>query len=41
MSPNEATCVHGSGSFPRVSGDEPAYYYGLPASAVFSPRERG
>ena len=28
-------------SFPRVSGDEPRFFLGLPFSSRFSPRERG
>ena len=27
--------------FPRVSGDEPPGYGGLPIGVAFSPRERG
>ena len=38
----QARCdAHGSGRFPRVSGDEPVWLDMVKAYGLFSPRERG
>ena len=41
MSPALESCKPRTGSFPRVSGDEPANGYGEDYVREFSPRERG
>ena len=41
MSPVTSLVVWRDAGFPRVSGDEPRIEVEMPASAQFSPRERG
>ena len=41
MSPTPPKAQSPSSGFPRVSGDEPAYYDGHRVFQEFSPRERG